>query len=251
MSLRSVKKAVLNPLKTARLVNRRYLRLGVASKDPEVNALRGWVYGALQRRPLAELFPGIEKASYTVVNGFTRTDNMSVTLFELNALLAMARHIDARRVMEIGTFDGGTAVNLAANLPDGGVVVTADLPPSFKRFELAASSFHDNQSDHALVGRQFRGTSHEAKITQLLEDSAKIDYAKLGGPFDLFFIDGCHDYLYVKHDTEQALRHVRPKGLVVWHDYGMIEDVSRYVDEVARDREVNVIRGTRLAVTVV
>jgi predicted O-methyltransferase YrrM len=180
-----------------------------------------------------------------------RTNNMSVTVLELNALLAMLRHIGARRVMEIGTYDGGTTVNLAANLPEDGRVVTADLPPSFSGFELKASSFHDNRSAHSLVGSQFRGTPHEGRIVQVFEDSAKIDYASLGGPFDVFFIDGCHDYVYVKHDSEQALRHVRPGGLVAWHDYGMIEDVSRCVDELARVRPIHAVQGTRLAVTVV
>ena len=251
MSFRLARKAVLNPLKTARLLNRRYLRFGLSPKDPEAEFLQGWVYGALPRRPLVELFPGIETVTFMVVNGFMRTTNMSVTVLELNALLAMMRHAGAHRVVEIGTYDGGTTVNLAANLPESGCVFTVDLPPSFDRYELSASSFYDNRSASAQIGRQFLGSKYAQRITQVLEDSATVDYAKLGGAMDMFFIDGCHDYAYVKHDSEQAFRIVRPGGLVVWHDYGMIEDVSRYVDELARAREINVVQGTRLAVTTV
>ena len=42
----------------------------------------------------------------------------------------------------------------------------------------------------------------------------------------------------------ESARHDR----LVWHDYGMLEDVSRAVDEVARRIKVRSIQGTRLAV---
>ena len=65
------------------------------------------------------------------------------------------------------------------------------------------------------------------------------------------FIDGCHAYEYVRKDTENALRAVRKGGVVMWHDYGMIKEVSRAVDEFARQLDVKVIRGTRIALAVV
>ena len=70
------------------------------------------------------------------------------------------------------------------------------------------------------------------------------------GPFDFAFIDGCHFYDYVKVDTRNCVSHMKPGGLVVWHDYGMIEDVSRAVDEwsPATGIPVSVVAGTRLAI---
>jgi hypothetical protein len=43
---------------------------------------------------------------------------------------------------------------------------------------------------------------------------------------------------------------MKPGGLIVWHDYGMIEDVSRAVDEWSRETgiSVSIVTGTRLAV---
>ena len=40
----------------------------------------------------------------------------------------MASMSDAKRVLEVGTFNENAALNLAANLPEGGEVVTLDLP---------------------------------------------------------------------------------------------------------------------------
>ena len=51
----------------------------------------------------------------------------------------------------------------------------------------------------------------------------------------------------MRKDTESALGHLRPGGLLVWHDYGAIKDVSQVVDEMARTMRVEVIQGTRLA----
>jgi predicted O-methyltransferase YrrM len=106
----------------------------------------------------------------------------------------------------------------------------------------------DNFTGPASAAAQFRNTGYATKIRQVYGDSAAIDWADLGGPFDLIFIDGSHYYEYVKSDTRNALACLSAGGLVVWHDYGMIEDVSRAVDEVASDVSVVAIRGTRLAV---
>ena len=66
----------------------------------------------------------------------------------------------------------------------------------------------------------------------------------------MFFIDGCHDYEYVKHDSQMALKYTRKGGVIIWHDYGMIEDVSRYVDTLSSTMDIHTIRGCRLAIAV-
>lgn len=104
-----------------------------------------------------------------------------------------------------------------------------------------------NQSDFESVGRQFKGTKYQKRVRQIFEDSGKLDYEQLPVPFDMFFIDGCHDYEYVKHDSQMALKYTRKGGVIIWHDYGMIEDVSRYVDTLSSTMDIHAIRGCRLA----
>ena len=36
--------------------------------------------------------------------------------------------------------------------------------------------------------------------------------------FDIVFIDGNHDYEYVKRDIDNSLRHLRPHGTIICHD---------------------------------
>jgi predicted O-methyltransferase YrrM len=79
-------------------------------------------------------------------------------------------------------------------------------------------------------------------------DSSKLDWSKLPGPFDIVFIDGCHYYDYVARDTQNALNHLRAAGLVIWHDYGYVKDVSDVVDKTAGKIKVCAIAGTRLAI---
>ena len=52
----------------------------------------------------------------------------------------------------------------------------------------------------------------------------------------------------MKRDTENALDHLEDRGALIWHDYGLIVDVSRVVDETARLLPVYAISGTRLAI---
>jgi predicted O-methyltransferase YrrM len=224
---------------------RQFLLMGGALRDAEcMHLVRAWSSGKLPRVGLREIFPGIEECSIVSVRKpESRTIGWSLDLQELIHILSVAKYTNAKRILEIGTFDGFTALNLAANLADGGEVCTLDLP-------------HDGQSrlepisnvcDSGIVGSKFRGEKEVKQIRQLWADSTTADWKEFGSPFDLILIDGCHDYPYVKSDSANAIKHVRPGGIVIWHDYGQFADVSRAVDEVARHYHVVAIIGTRLA----
>lgn len=246
--IKPIIKALKDPVKALEIINRRYFQIGLSVKEPEVSFMKSWVYGKLKREHLHEIFKGLENQSYNIIKGFNRTDNMSMTLQEVNAVAAIVAFSKAKKIFEIGTFDGGTTVNLAANIANDGIVYTADLPPNFSEFKLKISSVSDNQSDYGNVGKQYLESEFASKVKQIFEDSALIDFSSYNPPFDLFFIDGCHDYEYVKADSLKALKFTKKGGIVLWHDYGMIKDVSDYVDEIADQYDIRCIKGTRLAV---
>jgi predicted O-methyltransferase YrrM len=128
-------------------------------------------------------------------------------------------------------------------------VTTVDLPPhSNGEFALPIPEEARNLSSREQLGAHFRGSAMERRITSVFADSALLDWSTLAGPFDFIFIDGCHAFDYVVLDTENALRHLHPSGIIVWHDYGTIEDVSRAVDGFAGRLRVAAIRSTSLAV---
>ena len=91
------------------------------------------------------------------------------------------------------------------------------------------------------VGAKYRGQPEAKKIKQLWGDSMHSDWKEFGAPFDLILIDGSHDYPYVKSDSLNALKHIRPGGTILWHDYGSIPDVSKAVDELAQDYPIAAI----------
>jgi predicted O-methyltransferase YrrM len=237
------------PKHALEFVIRRAIPFGIPFKDLEAYRITTWRHGRLPRIHLTQIFPGIEQTEVTLLNLYQRKIGLSVDAAEIMVLCSIEKFLGARKVLEIGTYDGNTALNLAANLADGGRVTTIDLPPDFdKKFLYDVPNSHWNVTDRQRIGIQFRQTPYEKSIRQVLGDSAGVDWQALNPPFDLIFIDGCHSREYVNKDTENALKHLRPGGVVVWHDYGDINDVSRVVDETARRITVNVVRGTRLAV---
>jgi hypothetical protein len=67
----------------------------------------------------------------------------------------------------------------------------------------------------------------------------------------LIFIDGCHTEKYVESDTRNALQQLAPGGIIVWHDYGMVPEVSKVVDRFACESgqmKFAALEGTRLAI---
>ena len=159
-------------------------------------------------------------------------------------VLSTVNFMRARSILEIGTFDGFTALNLAANIDQGGKVHTVDLA--------RAASNGDSDNNHYRrpypVGRlKFKGEPEAVKIEQVWADSTKDDWQSFGGPFDMILIDGSHEYPDVKSDSENAFKHLRPGGTVFWHDYGHFLGVSKALDEFARNYPIAVIKGTRLA----
>jgi predicted O-methyltransferase YrrM len=245
----SLKTALKSPRHALAYGLRRALPFGIQFKDLEAYRISTWRHGRLARVHLAQVFPGIEKVGVDLVNLYQRKIGLSMDAAEVMTLCAVERFIGARNVLEIGTYDGNTTLNLAANLPLDGRVTTIDLPVDWdKRFVYDVPSNHWNVTDRQSIGIQYRGTAFESRIRQVLGDSAGVDWQALNPPFDLVFIDGCHYSEYVKADTQNALKNLRPGGIVVWHDYGDIKDVSRVVDATAREITVHAIRGTRLAV---
>jgi predicted O-methyltransferase YrrM len=143
---------------------------------------------------------------------------------EILILSAICKFINAKNICEIGTYDGNTALNLAANSPDDALITTIDLPPNWNgQFELDIPQPYINVQDRTKIGLQYKNTKYSHKIIPIFEDSAKINWGmNFPVSFDLVFIDGCHYYEYVNKDTQNALQHIKPGGLLIWHDYGMI-----------------------------
>jgi predicted O-methyltransferase YrrM len=177
----------------------------------------------------------------------------NVSFLELAVLVDMARSRKVEKVFEIGTFDGRTARNLAAAIPEMGRVYTLDLPAAM----VDETAFKLARGEDAFVkkpgsGSQFAGTAEESKIEQLLCDSATFDFRPYTGMMDMVFIDGSHAYDYVWSDSTAALTLLKAEGgLIFWHDYGGAwPELTHALNQLAREprlREMRHIEGTTLS----
>lgn len=144
----------------------------------------------------------------------------NITPAELMIIVAFVRQMKPTVCFEIGTFDGRTTENMAANQPDGGQCFTLDLPPEgAAKAALPLASGDRTYIDKPVSGARISEQTRAGKITQLYGDSGTFDFSPYRGKVDLMFVDGSHSYEYVLSDTEAAFQMVKPGGLILWHDY--------------------------------
>ncbi len=145
-------------------------------------------------------------------------------------LVELGRFVAARRVLEIGTYNGATAWCLARNL-GAAEVHTLDLPvESEPALELGVS----DASNRIPFERRAYEVLPLAKgrVVQHWGDSATFDFAPWRGSIDLVYIDGAHSRQYVRADSATALDLVCESGAIVWDDYWRrIEGVQAILDE--------------------
>lgn len=179
--------------------------------------------------------------------------NGNVRISELAVLCALAAGCEeGAGIFEIGTFDGRTALNFALNSPAGCHVHTLDLPPD------QATAFALAEGERQMVDKPQSGARYRAygsinpaavaKIHQLLGDSATFDYTPYEASCSMIFVDGSHAYEYAMSDTRAAMKLVKPGGVIVWHDYGVWEGVTRALEELERRERLGLrhIGGTSL-----
>ena len=144
---------------------------------------------------------------------------------QLMALLVRA--IGARRILEIGTFTGYSALRMALALPEDGKIVACDVSEEWT----------------AIARRYWREAGVAAKIDLRLAPALEtLEGLRRAGaaPFDLAFIDA--DKTSYRAYYERCLELVRPGGLiaidnVLWH--GDVADPDKQDADVEAIRELN------------
>lgn len=176
----------------------------------------------------------------------------NVSMLEVMVIAALARDAEPATAFEIGTFDGRTTLNIAANLKERGKVWTLDLPKAGlggTEFELAPgeSAFVDKKES----GAKYKGTVYSGQITQLYADSAIFDFSPFVEKMGLVFVDGSHAYEYVLRDSANALRIAAHGATILWHDYqqdwpGVIRALNELQQTKANYANLQRIEGTSL-----
>lgn len=177
----------------------------------------------------------------------------NISLAELTAIIKIIRQHNSKNILEIGTYDGRTTLNLAANSPEDAMVYTLDLPKK-RTNSVPPSPFRGDKSfvNKAVTGLRFQGTDCEKKIVQLFGDSATFDFSPYENKMDFVFIDGAHTYNYIFNDSAKAAKMLKDgRGVILWHDYSWVwPDVARALNKLyATDKlfgNIRHIKGTSL-----
>jgi len=117
-------------------------------------------------------------------------------------LALLVKLIGARRVLEIGTFTGYSALCMAAALPEGGSLICCDIPGDYNATAL------QYWQEAGLAGRI------DLRLAPALETLGEIERQGQGGQFDLVFIDA--DKANYPTYLEHTLRLLRVGGLAVF-----------------------------------
>ena len=156
--------------------------------------------------------------------------------------------LNARRVLEIGTFRGGMTAHIARNTPADCQIFTLDLPRETLNSISSSMNPHDvalASLDERLVGSEWQAIPERHKVHQLWGDSMSYDFSALA-PFDVIYVDGSHAEPWVRKDTENAFRALAPTGAILWDD-ALWSDVQRVLGWFARARPIYLFEDDQTA----
>ena len=182
---------------------------------------------------LADLFPDFDERIVSI--GQLPRGSWSTPLADVVMLLKIAVCSEPKRLMEIGSYRGYTALFLAQHVSPDARIVTIDRHP-----------------DH---GEAYRNTPLASMIERRVGASDRAMFAQeKTATYDLIFIDADHSYESVRNDTELVLPLVSPAGFIVWHDYANWgyfsgeNGVPEYLAELGVTLPIGQVAGSTLAI---
>jgi predicted O-methyltransferase YrrM len=123
----------------------------------------------------------------------------------------------ARRVVELGVYEGSSAVVLARAMAPGSELVLVDPYSADTRWAALPQGAWANATATRLAVNRARRTG-DATVRWILQRSQDVGRSWIGGPVDLVFIDGDHSYEACREDWEMWGSHVAPGGFAAFHD---------------------------------
>ena len=209
-----------------------------------------------------QIFSKLDVVAEEVSHPFPPVDIGSPTLIESFLILALARIIGPKCLLEFGTYTGYTTSIVVRNL-ENVEVTTIDLPrlggdlpdPEY-------SLVSGGQNDIYLTSvRNSRGTPYldalntnaRNRVTEVEMDSTSTELFRLleKNRFDMFFVDGGHSIETVLSDYRLVEALASERSICIWHDYGssLHQDVKAGLDSLNTGDNHFPILGTSLLVS--
>jgi SAM-dependent methyltransferase len=184
-----------------------------------------------QRLTLPEVDPEIEFPGFGDVSVTVRVlpnHFWTSPLVDQIAVTKIAKVLNVQRILEIGSFQGHTALMLADN-------TQADITAV------------DVLENHGEIYRD----RIQGRIRRLVGTIERVPERER---FDFIFLDADHRADEVERDTRFALERLAPGGVLLWHDYcdslwiTKLNRVPEVLADYAQKLEIRGLRGTKLAV---
>ena len=133
---------------------------------------------------------------------------------EIEALLKIVAELNVSRMLEIGSFNGGTLFLFSRMVNADAKIISLDLPGVQFGLgnEISSRLLFTNFATEYQTVYPLKGDSH---LSTSLE---KVKAILKGKKLDFIFLDGDHSYDGVKRDFEMYSPLVRRGGIVAFHD---------------------------------
>lgn len=139
--------------------------------------------------------------------------------------------------VEVGVLFGGHCISVLDKCPGIKEIIGID-PYKYYGIEFSGCS---NQQDFDDVYKIANENFAQSEKMKLLRSQSYADPLCPNCKYDCIFIDGNHEYAYVKADIAYYSRHVEPGGLLCGHDYNSMEGVTRAVNEYVDKHKIRLI----------
>ncbi len=143
---------------------------------------------------------------------------------DIEVLLALSQTFRPKIVIEIGIQRGVTSKILLTQAPWIEKYVGIDITPD------ARPTLEGQYDEVPLKAGEL--VSSDPRVEVVVRPNGSRDLRVTDLPVaDLMFIDGDHSETCVLHDTWLARQVVRAGGIICWHDYNNVTDVTKVIDD--------------------
>ena len=151
---------------------------------------------------------------------------LQISVSQAQFLQTLIKISNIKKILEIGSFTGFSALSMALALPSDGLLISLDKSPEFS---MKAQSFYKK--------------ANEKKIKQIIQPATKSlnELKDSSQRFDLIFIDADKENYLNYYET--CLELINKKGLIIidnvlWH--------GEVIDDTKNDKFTNIIRKFNL-----
>jgi len=192
--------------------------------------LSWWRNRDVPAKAVEELFPEIDFTRSAELL-FPMPRDLGISTQELNILCKVVGHFQPKKVVEFGTAEGRTTVNIANQLPHDGEIITLDFPPVPGQNE---------------VGYFYWQQPAKSKIKQVFCGVDSWDSRPHLASTDIVFCDACDLMPGMAAEVFQAFSAIKPGGVIFRHDYGSVVGVTLFWNWLATQLPIFNIQGTTL-----